>query len=140
MVNGKRETHLSSYYVKTSLQNLIADLTIRRLEHQRSKYDKLVTIRDLWTMFLLQLKSCYIPGESLTVDEQLIPIRGRCCFRQYIPSKPEKYGLKTFWCCDSMTVYPLNGEVYLGRQSEIATTGNSMSRITNLVRRLDQQR
>ena len=85
-------------------------------------------------MFLVQLKSCYTADESLTVDEQLIPTCGRCCFRQYIPSKPGKYGLKIFWCCDSMTAYPLNGEVYLGRQSETATTGNSMSRITNLVR------
>ncbi|CAF4616702.1 unnamed protein product, partial [Rotaria magnacalcarata] len=29
-----------------------------------------------------------MPGGSLTVDEQLIPTRGRCNFRQYIPSKP----------------------------------------------------
>ena len=35
-----------------------------------------------------------------------------------------------------MAAYPLNGEVYLGRQSETATTSNSMSRITNLVRPL----
>ena len=112
----------------------------KKTRDQRSKHDKLATIRDLWTMFLVQLKSCYIPGESLTVDEQLIPTRGRCCFRQSIPSKPGKYGLKIFWCCDSMTAYPLNGEVYLGRQSETATTSNSMSRITNLVRRLIESR
>ena len=36
--------------------------------------------------------------------------------RQYIPPKPAKYGIKIWWCCDSQTCYPLNGEVYLGRQ------------------------
>ena len=35
-----------------------------------------------------------------------------------------------------MTAYSLNGEVYLGRQSETAATSNSMSRITNLMRLL----
>ena len=29
---------------------------------------------------------------------QLVAFRGRCPFRQYIPSKPAKYGLK-FWAC-----------------------------------------
>ena len=42
--------------------------------------------------------------------------RGRCGFRQYIPSKPAKYGIKIWWCCDSQTCYPLKGDVYLGRQ------------------------
>jgi hypothetical protein len=57
-----------------------------------------------------------MPGGSFTVDEQLIPSRGCCIFRQYIPSKPGKYGLKLFWCCDSDTAYLLNAEIYLGRQ------------------------
>lgn len=102
----------------------------------RLKEDKLAAIRDLGMMFLAQLRICYIPGESLTVDEQLIPSRGRCCFRLYIPSKLGKYGLKIFWCCDSTTAYPLNGKVYLGRQLVTAAATNNMNRISNLVKRL----
>ena len=102
----------------------------------RLKEDKLAAIRDLWMMFLAQLRICYIPGESLTVDEQLIPTRGRCCFRQYIPSKPGKYGLKIFWCCDSSTACPLNGEVYLERQLVTTAATNNINRISNLVKRL----
>ena len=74
-----------------------------RTREERLKSDKLAAIRDLWTMFLARLQICYTPGGSLTVDEQLIPTRGRCNFRQYMPSKPGKYGLKIFWCCDSDT-------------------------------------
>ncbi|CAM4849271.1 unnamed protein product [Rotaria magnacalcarata] len=105
---------------------------------ERLKQDKLAPVRDLWAMFLAQLRACYTPGGSLTVDEQLIPTRGRCNFRQYIPSKPGKYGLKIFWCCDSDTVYPLNGEVYLGRQSQAIGVGRNASPICNLVKRLVQ--
>ena len=44
--------------------------------------------------------------------------RGRYPFRQYIPSKPAKYGIKIWWCCDAETSYPLKGEVYLGKQPD----------------------
>jgi len=85
---------------------------------------------------LARLRIYYTPGGSLTVGEQLIPIRGRCNFRQYIPSKPGKYVLKIFWCCDSDTAYALNGEAYLGRQPQAATAARNTNRILNLVKRL----
>ena len=73
MVNGRpifRAT-MSKLRFKTLLQFCRFDN--KKTRDQRSKHDKLATIRDLWTMFLVQFKSCYIPGESLTVDEQLVP-------------------------------------------------------------------
>lgn len=83
---------------------------------ERQETDKLAQIRDIWTMFTDQLPKYYIPGYDLCVDEQLVAFRGKCGFRQYIPSKPAKYGLKIWWCCDANTSYPLTGQVYLGRQ------------------------
>lgn len=53
---------------------------------------------------------------KLTVDEQLVPYRGRCPFRQYMKSKPAKYGIKIWWNCDALSSYPLRGQVYLGKQ------------------------
>lgn len=50
------------------------------------------------------------------MDEQLVAYRGKCNFRQYIPSKPAKYGLKIWWCCDSDSSYPLTADIYLGKQ------------------------
>lgn len=58
---------------------------------------------------------------NLTVDEQLIPWRGRVKFLMYLPSKPDKYGIKLFWICDSDTAYPLKGIPYLGRYGERRT-------------------
>ena len=52
---------------------------------------------------------------DMTVHEQLVPFRGRCAFRQYIPSKPVKYRLKISWNCNVDTSYLLKGDVYLGR-------------------------
>jgi hypothetical protein len=94
MVNYQWKTNISSNYDQEPFQKLAAifcrfDNTTTREE--RLKVDKLAAIRDSWTMFLARLQICYTPGGSLTVDEQLIPTRGRCNFRQYIPSKPGKY-------------------------------------------------
>lgn len=36
--------------------------------------------------------------------------------KQYMPSKPDKYGIKLFWICDSETWYPLYAIPYLGRE------------------------
>ncbi|CAF3535705.1 unnamed protein product [Rotaria socialis] len=102
---------------------------------QRLKGNKLAPIRELWLMFLAQLRICYTPGESLAVDEQLILTCDRCNFHQYIPSKPGKYGLKILWCWDSSTAYPLNRDVYLGRQSETSAATQATNRISNLVKR-----
>lgn len=87
-----------------------------RTRQQRKQTDKLAPLRDIWIMFLARLPMMYRPGMDMTVDEQLVSFRGRCGFRQYIPSKPGKYGLKIFWNCDARTSYPLKGEIYLGRQ------------------------
>ncbi|KAM9307115.1 piggyBac transposable element-derived protein 4-like [Pholidichthys leucotaenia] len=88
----------------------------RATRAERQAIDKLAAFRDIWTMFVAQLPKYYIPGTDLCVDEQLVAFRGRCSFRQYIPSKPSKYGIKIWWNCDAETHYPLKGDIYLGRQ------------------------
>lgn len=98
------------------------DNKLTRMERQRT--DKLAAFRDIWELFIAQLQVMYRPGADMTIDEQLVPCRGRCSFRQYIPSKPGKYGLKIFWICDSAVSYPLRGEVYLGKQPEATRTQN----------------
>ena len=59
----------------------------------------------------------------VTVDEQLIPFPGRCSFKQYMPSKPDKYEMKLFLLCDCLTGYTFNGKQYLGRQANQRNVG-----------------
>ena len=85
---------------------------------ERRKTDKLAAIREIWSDFQDNLKLCYIPGSYITIDEQLLPFRGRCPFRQYIPKKPHKYGI-TFWlCADVDSYYVFNAFPYIGRQPD----------------------
>lgn len=103
---------------------------------ERLAEDKLAAFRDIWALFLALTREHYIPGPYLTVDEQLVSTRGRCNFRQYIPSKPGKYGIKIFWVCDAQNSFPLNAEIYLGRQPGAARAEPNYAQ--NLVQRLTQ--
>lgn len=89
---------------------------------ERREKDKLAPIRDVWEAVCKNLTKHYLPGSNITVDEQLVPFRGRCPFRQYMASKPDKYGMKIFWVTDSRTFYPLKGIPYLGKEGTTKAT------------------
>lgn len=84
---------------------------------QRRQTDKLAPIRDLFTKFNEIIKKHYTLGDTVTIDEKLEPFRGRCPFRQYMPNKPAKYGIKIFVMADSRAYYAARLEVYTGKQN-----------------------
>lgn len=70
---------------------------------QRRVLNKMAPISNLWDMWCSLHRKMFILGRDVCIDEQLVSFRGRCSFRQYIPSKPAKYGLKTWTLCDAAT-------------------------------------
>lgn len=81
---------------------------------ERKKNDKLAPIREIFDMFVNACHSNYTPGPECTVDESLLSFRGRCGFKQYIPNKPSKYGIKLFVLADNDTSYSVKSIVYIG--------------------------
>nr|XP_023659147.1 piggyBac transposable element-derived protein 4-like [Paramormyrops kingsleyae] len=89
----------------------------RETRPSRRAADKLALVRDIWEAWLERLPLMYMPGGHITVDERLIPFRGRCAFPQYMPRKPGKYGLKLWVASDSATSYAYNVQIYTGKPS-----------------------
>lgn len=85
------------------------DKDIRNLE------DRFAPFRNVWEMFIRNCTACYEAGRDCTVDEILFSFRGRCKFRMYIKSKPDKYGIKFFALNDPRTSYLINAFPYLGK-------------------------
>jgi hypothetical protein len=85
---------------------------------ERRRSDKFAPIREIWTDFQNNIRTCYAPGSLITIDEQLLGFRGKCPFRQFIPKKPDKYGLKIWLCVDSNSFYVFNALPYIGRQPD----------------------
>ena len=58
--------------------------------NRRLVEDRLAPVRSVWDAFVQGCMTSYVPGPNLTVDEQLVPFRGRCRFLVYIANKPAK--------------------------------------------------
>lgn len=81
---------------------------------ERRALDKLAPIREIHDLFASNCKKAYVPNPDVCIDEQLVPFRGRCPFRVYMKSKPDKYGIKIWTLCDSTNTYCWNLQVYTG--------------------------
>ncbi|CAK1598285.1 unnamed protein product [Parnassius mnemosyne] len=85
---------------------------------ERKLLDNLAPIREIFELFVENCKKSYVLGEYVTIDEMLLAFRGRCKFRQYIPTKPAKYGIKVLAMVDAQNFYIFNLEIYAGKQPE----------------------
>ncbi|XP_067102695.1 piggyBac transposable element-derived protein 4-like [Osmerus mordax] len=73
--------------------------------------------------------SMSVQGPEVTVDEQLLAFRGRCPFKQYMPSKPAKYGIKSWVACDAKSSYAWKMQVYTGKQMDGVPERNQGMRV-----------
>lgn len=73
---------------------------------QRKKEDKAAAISDLFNLLISNGKRFFCPKSNVTVDEMLVPFWGECPFKQYMPKKPAKYGLKIF--CLAIWAVPIS--------------------------------
>ena len=111
------------FFTTMSLKRFLFLLRCLRFDNiddrpQRLETDKFAAFREVFEIFLANCERYYIVGEYTTIDEQLVPFRGRCGFLQYLASKPAKYGIKVFTLTDARTVYVKAMEVYVGRQAD----------------------
>ena len=94
---------------------------------KRDKEDPLSPVRYIWNLFNQRLSEPYNPKPFLTIDEQLLEYHGRVRFRQYIATKPGKYGIKIFWVNEAESGYALHGCVYIGETTLSASERHGMS-------------
>jgi hypothetical protein len=100
---------------------------------ERQKADKFAPFCEMWNFVIDNCRKNYAVSSYVTIDEQLIPFRGRVGFRQYMPSKPDKYGMKLFLLCDCVSGYTFNGMPYVGREGDKRHIGLSEHVVKTLV-------
>src|SRR5215469_3078438 len=84
-------------------------------------YDRLWKIRKFFDTLSNKFCEMYNPTEHLAVYEVIVLYKGRVIFRQYIPKKRKRFGIKIYKLCDSLG-YTYDMSVYLGKQRQHATT------------------
>ena len=82
-------------------------------------YDKLFKIRKLLDLLLPRLSEVYNPERNLAVDETLVKFKGKIYFRQFIPIKPGRFGIKCFTLAESSSGYVLVSKIYTGKEQGV---------------------
>ncbi|KAK9977037.1 hypothetical protein ABG768_018858 [Culter alburnus] len=93
--------------------------------------DRLFKIRPLIDSLLPKFQA--LPQDQmLSIDEQMVPFKGRSVLKQYIPKKPYKWGYKIFVLCDTKGLVH-SFDVYAGKSDpppgsqDIGASGNALS-------------
>lgn len=101
----------------------------RQTRERGRERDKFGAIRVIYEKWNNNLSRMFNPNLNVVVDEQMVPFRGKCPFRQYIPSKPSKYGLKIWALCDCESSYIWNTQVYTGKAPNTKPEVNQGKRV-----------
>lgn len=98
--------------------------------------ERLYKIRFVIDHLRQKFKFAFTPFKDLCIDESLMLRKGRLVFKQYIPSKRHRFGIKLFILCDVETGYVSDFIVYTGSETEIniiENLGISGSVVTTLL-------
>lgn len=90
-------------------------------------YNPLFKIQPLLDICNPIYEKVYQPNKSLAVDESMIKFKGRIFFRQYLPKKPTKWGIKAFVLSESDSGYCLKSHIYTGRESFARSSENLLT-------------
>ena len=98
-----------------------------QVPHGQPGYDALFKVRKYLDLITPKLESEYNPHEHLSIDEAMIPFKGRLGFKQYMKDKPTKWGIKVFVLSDATNGYVHRLQVYTGKNSELSTHEQGLS-------------
>src|ERR1700744_5255787 len=79
----------------------------------------------------------YSPSQLLTLDETMVAFKGRSDIKQYIPSKPHKWGYKIY--CLASDKYLLHFEVYEGKEAHPSAMGATYDTVMRMTTEDQQQ-
>lgn len=80
--------------------------------------DRPFKIKPLLDHLFEKFQTSYEPHREVSVDESLMLWKGRLLFKQYLPLKCHRFGLKLYKLCESTTGYTYRFQVYAGKDSQ----------------------
>ena len=143
-----------SYWRKELEQTFVTELMTRDKWHEIKKfihfndnkksskigsptYDPIFKIRPIFEM--IRKKFRLLPLHTIfSVDEQMIPFKGRSNIKQYVPSKPYKWGYKLFVLCSTDGVMydmiPYTGKMELDEEcKDLGVSSSVVWKLSNII-------
>ena len=81
-------------------------------------YDRLFKVRGLLDLLIPKFESEYHIHQECTIDNAMIPFKGRLAFKHYMKAKPTKWGIKVFVLADATNGYIRTFQIYTGKSLE----------------------
>jgi len=78
-------------------------------------------MRNLFQILNEKFSKFYSPSEHLAVHEVIVKFKGRVIFRQYIPKKHKRLGIKIYKLCDEIG-YTYDDSLFGQRQTALRST------------------
>lgn len=125
--------HLTSYMSRDRFLNILSFLhaadNSQAPVRDSPDFDPGYKIRELSVKLVQKWQNKYQPHREISVDETLVPFKGRTKLLQYIPSKPHKWGIKVWTLADSTSSYVYNWQLYTGKMRDDNTGRGAAHRI-----------
>ena len=103
------------------------------------EHDKLFKVCPLVRLLQDSFESLYNLHRQVTIDEAMIPFKGRLSIVQYMKAKPTKWGIKVFVLSDAVSAYIYRFNIYTGRSldSDTASVGLCSRSVLDLLQGLE---
>ena len=91
----------------------------RQYDVNNPNRDKLFKIRPVFEHLVMKFKGGYYPDREVSIDEELLLLKGCLGFKQYIPKKGSRFGRRIFSLC-KISGYLWNTFINLGKETNIS--------------------
>jgi len=112
---------ITSIFSRDRFKQLLRFFRVVALDEDAADRNPLPHVRSLAAKLNASFAAHAAPSQHLTLDEAMVAYKGRSPIKQYIPSKPHKWGYK-IWCLASDD-YLLHFEVYAGKEDAPSDAG-----------------
>ena len=86
-------------------------------------YDKLAHVKSIMETLCANMKQEFRPHKEVSIDEAMVDYNGRLGFKQYVPLKPTKRGIKVWVRADPNNGYVNDFQVYTGKENGVVEKG-----------------
>ena len=110
---------------------------VAKLPKDSPDYEKLYKIRDLLNIIRRNIQGAQNHERKIAIDETLVKFKGRVAFRQFLTSKPSRFGVKNFTLFESSSGYVWDLLVYTGKTGHDPEKGVAYHVVMKLLQGLE---